>query len=303
MEVQNIIEEIKNWLLTSGLRILLIIFLGLIVHRLLRLVSNRSIKFVKDDKREDEMKKRADTINSLIKTIIGISIILIAATMILGEFGVEIGPILAAAGVLGIAIGFGSQRLVEDIISGFFILLENQLRVGDYVQTAGKSGIVEKVSLKLTVLRDIDGNVHFIRNGKIDIVTNMTKDYSRYLFEIGVAYREDVDEVMQVMKQVDEDLRKDASFASLILEPIDIMGLDQFADSALIIKARIKTKPLKQWKVAREFNRRLKKRFDDLGIEIPFPHMTMYMGQNKKGKYTTLNLSHLNNAENDMNGI
>jgi small conductance mechanosensitive channel len=233
---------------------------------------------------EGEAKKRADTLGSLLRYILLVAISLTAFIMILGEFGIAIGPILAAAGVVGLALGFGSQHLVQDIISGFFILLDDEIRVGDYVTTVGKGGTVERLNLRMTVLRDFSGNVHYIRNGQIDIVTNMTKDYSRYLFEIGVAYREDVDEVFEVIKLVDEDLRQDPQYGPMILEPIEIMGLDQFADSALIIKARTKTKPIKQWKVAREFNRRLKKAFDERDIEIPFPHLTLYAGQDKKNQ-------------------
>jgi len=206
--------------------------------------------------------------------------------MILGEFGVKIGPILAAAGIVGLAVGFGSQQLVQDIISGFFILLEDQIRVGDVVEIAGKSGLVEKVSLRMTVLRDLSGNVHFVRNGKIDFVTNMTKEYSRYVFDIGVAYREDVDAVMQVLKEIDAELRTDDAYKDDILEPLEILGVDRFADSAVVIKARTTTKPIQQWRVAREFNRRLKKRFDALGIEIPFPHLTVYPGLNRDGTTT-----------------
>jgi small conductance mechanosensitive channel len=210
--------------------------------------------------------------------------------MILGEFGIAIGPILAAAGVVGLALGFGSQHLVQDVISGFFILLDDEVRVGDYVAASGKSGVVERINLRMTVLRDFAGNVHYIRNGQIDIVTNMTKDFSQYVFDIGVAYREDVDEVFEVIRLVDEDLRSDPEFGPLILEPIEIMGLDQFADSALIIKARTKTKPIKQWKVAREFNRRLKKAFDERDIEIPFPHLTLYAGRDKKNEAAPIHL-------------
>lgn len=288
---ENMFEAAKNWIMTSGPRIILIIFLGIVVYWLLRVLMERSVKFVQDQKREDEMKKRAKTLNSLLKKILGISILIIVTAVILGEFGIELGPILAAAGVLGIAIGFGSQRLVEDIISGFFILLENQVRVGDVIETAGKSGFVENVGLRSIILRDFSGNVHFIRNGKIDIVTNMTKEYSRYVFDIGVAYKEDIDEVAALIESVDTEMRNDPKYSDDILEPIEIMGLDQFADSALIIKARTKTKPLKQWIVAREFNKRLKKIFDANNIEIPFPHVTLYMGQDKKGNYTALNIN------------
>ena len=151
------------------------------------------------------------------------------------------------------------------------------------VNIADKGGLVESVNLRMVTLRDLAGNVHFIRNGEISVVTNMTKEYSRYVFDIGVAYRENVDEVIEVIKQVDAELRADEAFKRDILEPIEILGLDQFADSAIIIKARTKTVPIRQWAVGREFNRRLKKRFDELNIEIPFPHTTLYMGRDKDG--------------------
>jgi small conductance mechanosensitive channel len=211
--------------------------------------------------------------------------------MILEKLGIQIGPILAAAGVLGLAVGFGAQKLVEDVISGFFILLEDQIRVNDVVVISGTGGLVEKVNLRMVVLRDLAGNVHYIRNGSIGTVTNMTKEYSRYVFDIGVAYREDTDEVVEVIKKVDEEMRADSGFKDLILEPIEILGVDKFADSAVIIKARTKTKPVQQWAVGREFNRRLKKKFDELGIEIPFPHTTLYMGQDKNGNSPALNVS------------
>jgi small conductance mechanosensitive channel len=238
-----------------------------------------------------EFKKRADTLGSVIRYVLNIGIVVIAIIMIMGELGIEIGPILAAAGVLGLAVGFGAQSLVKDIISGFFILLQDQIRVGDVVQIAGKSGLVEDVNLKMTILRDLAGNVHYIPNGEINVVTNMTKGYSRYVFDIGVAYREDVDEVMEVMRKVDEEMRNDPEFQKDILEPLEILGLDQFGDSALIIKARTTTKPIKQWRVAREFNRRLKKKFDELNIEIPFPHVTLYMGQDKNGQAPPMTVS------------
>jgi small conductance mechanosensitive channel len=211
--------------------------------------------------------------------------------MILAELKIPIGPVLAATGVVGVAVGFGAQHLVQDIISGFFILLDDQIRVGDVVQVADKGGLVERLNLRMVVLRDLSGNVHYVRNGKIDIVTNMTKDYSRYVFDIGIAYRENVDEVIEIIKQVDEELRSDPAFGPDILEPIEILGLDQFAESAIIIKARTKTKPIKQWGVAREFNRRLKRTFDEKDIEIPFPHVTLYMGQDKTGEAAPLNLA------------
>ncbi len=282
-----------NWFVSSGLKIFLILLFTLILIKFLKIVIDRIFQSVQKSKRrhdDDEFKKRLDTLKSVMRYLFSILLYIVAVSMLLRELGIDIGPILAAAGVLGLAIGFGAQSLVKDLISGFFILLEDQIRVGDVVQIADKSGLVENVNLKMTILRDLAGNVHFVPNGEIAVVTNMTKGYSRYLFNIGVSYREDVDEVMDVIKLVDEDLRNDPDYSSDILEPIEILGLDEFADSALIIKARIKTKPIKQWRVAREFNKRLKKKFDERNIEIPFPHTTLYFGMDKKGLAPPLNI-------------
>ncbi|MCX7966204.1 MAG: mechanosensitive ion channel family protein, partial [Syntrophorhabdaceae bacterium] len=212
--------------------------------------------------------------------------------MILKELGINIGPVLAAAGIVGLAVGFGAQSLVKDVIGGFFIILEDQIRVGDVVEIGGKSGLVEKIGLKTTVLRDLSGNVHFVPNGEIKVVTNMTKEYSRYVIDIGIAYKEDVDRVMEVIKEIDEELRNDPEFKDDIIAPIEILGLDQFASSSIIIKARTTTLPIKQWRVGREFNRRIKKRFDELGIEIPFPHLTIFMGTDREGNQPPIKIIH-----------
>ncbi len=290
--MQVYLEKLGDWFLSSGFKILLIFVIALIVIKAADILSVRIISSVKKYKRKDEeeFKKRADTLKSVIRYIFNITVIIISIGMVLQELGINVGPILAAAGVLGLAVGFGAQNLVKDLIAGFFILLQDQIRVGDVVEVAGKSGLVEDVNLKMTILRDLAGNVHYIPNGEISVVTNMTKGYSRYLFEIGVAYRENVDEVIEVIKKVDEELRNDPDYASDILEPMEILGLDQFAGSALIIKARTKTKPIKQWRVAREFNRRLKIEFDKKDIEIPFPHLTLYMGKDKQDQSPPLNV-------------
>ena len=285
MNIEQYLDTVGKWFLGSGLQIILVIILMLIALRVSKVLSARMLTVFSKRKKDDvEFKKRADTLASVIRYVLTVLIFIVAIMIILGELGIEIGPIIAAAGVVGLAVGFGAQSLVKDIISGFFILLEDQIRVGDVVQIAGKGGLVEKVNLKMTILRDLAGNVHYVPNGTIDVVTNMTKDYSRYVFDIGVAYREDVDEVIEVIKKVDESMRNDPNFGSDILEPIEILGLDQFADSAVVIKARTMTKPIKQWGVAREFNRRLKKAFDEQDIEIPFPHVTLYAGQPKEGQ-------------------
>jgi len=278
------VDQTVDWIIRSGPRVVVILVLMLIGVKLSGVVAGRVFAFVgRRRKMDEEYKKRADTLSAVIAYLISVTVVVVAALMILSELDIQIGPVLAAAGVVGLAVGFGAQHLVQDVISGFFILLDDEIRVGDVVQIADKSGLVERLNLRMVVLRDLSGNVHYVRNGKIDIVTNMTKDYSRYVFDIGVAYREDVDEVIKVIKQVDEELRSDPAFGPDILEPIEILGLDQFAESAIIIKARTKTKPIKQRNVAREFNRCLKKTFDEKNIEIPFPHVTLYIGQDKTG--------------------
>jgi small conductance mechanosensitive channel len=285
-------NQTVDWVIKSGWKVAVILAVMYVGIKLSTVVSSRLFAFLGRRKAMDEeYKKRADTLSSVIGYLLSSTIVTIAALMILSELGVQIGPVLAAAGVLGVAIGFGAQHLVQDVISGFFILLDDEIRVGDVVEIAGKSGLVERINLRMVVLRDLSGNVHYVRNGKIDVVTNMTKDYSRYVFDIGVAYREDVDEVIRVIRQVDEEFRSDDQFSPDVLEPLEILGLDQFADSAVIIKARIKTRPCKQWSVGREFNRRLKKRFDEKNIEIPFPHVTLYMGQDKAGQAPALKLA------------
>lgn len=290
-DVDEILKSTGDWLITSGLRIFLILILTLVAIKAVQLLMDKLFHRLFRNHTDDmEIQKRSDTLKSVSRNLTNITIVIVAVMMILDQLGVKIGPILAAAGVVGIAVGFGAQQLVKDIIQGFFILLDDQIRVGDVVQIAGKGGLVENVNLRMITLRDLAGNVHFVRNGEITVVTNMTKEYSRYVFDIGVAYREDVDEVIEVIKRVDADLREDPEYKTDILEPIEILGLDQFADSAIIIKARTKTKPIRQWAVAREFNRRLKRTFDELDIEIPFPHMTLYAGQNKDGSAPPLNV-------------
>lgn len=288
MDINTFLGTTGEWMMTTGARLLVILVLTLIALKMARVLSNRLFKVVMKARLEAEMQKRAETLRSLVRYVLSITILAIAMIMVLGEFGVKIGPILAAAGIVGVAIGFGAQHLVQDIISGFFILIEDQIRVGDVIRTAGKAGLVEKVNLRMTVLRDLSGSVHYIRNGQIDVVTNMTKEFSYYVFDIGVAYRENVDEVTEVIQEVDEELRQDPEFKDLILEPTEVLGLDRFADSAVIVKARVKTAPIKQWTVGREFNRRLKQKFDERNIEIPFPHLTLYMGQDKDGSAAPL---------------
>ncbi len=288
MDMHEMWSKAVDWFSTSGFQVLVILIFtsGMLIS--VRLVGGRLIASYKKRQEDGESQKRAETLGAMLRYVISIVVLSLGLMLLLEQFGIQLGPLLAAAGVAGIAIGFGAQHLVSDVIRGFFIMMNNEIRVGDVVEVAGKSGVVESINLRITVLRDLSGNVHYVPNGKIDIVTNMTVEYSRCTIDIGVSYRESVDEVIEVMREVDQDLRADEIFGKVILEPIEILGLERFDDSAVVVRARYTTKPIKQWNVKREFNRRLKIAFDSRGIEIPFPHLTLYIGQDKDGKAAAL---------------
>ncbi|MBB4265016.1 mechanosensitive ion channel domain-containing protein [Roseospira visakhapatnamensis] len=230
-----------------------------------------------------ERGQRERTLLPLLRNVLSVFLVVVVTLILLSELGLDIAPLLAGAGVVGLAIGFGSQKLVQDVITGVFNLLEDTIAVGDVVQVGGHAGVVEAMSIRSLRLRDLSGNLHTIPFNGVDTVTNMTKDFSFYLMDIGVAYRENTDEVCQVIRDIGAELQQDPEYGTVILEPVEVLGVDGFQDSAVIIKARIKTKPIMQWWVGREYNRRLKMRFDALGIEIPFPHMTLYFGVDKDG--------------------
>ena len=274
-------EYFAEKVLPGAVNVLVILVLMLIALRISKLISTRVWKIFQNRKGDVEFQKRADTLSSVIRNVLNFTIVSVALVMILGEFRINIGPMIAAAGIAGLAVGFGAQTLVQDVISGFFILLEEEIRVGDAVEIAGKSGMVEKVDLRMTTLRDVSGNVHYVRHGKIDVVTNMSKDYSNYVFDIPVGYREDVDRVLQVIRQVGRGLCEDPAFKDDILAPIEVFGLDRFAETAMFVKGLTRTKPTRQWGVAREFNRRLKKAFDEEHIDMPFLPISLYVGGNR----------------------
>ncbi len=284
MLTQEIIQKALTWLIATGMKILLVIIIVMILFRFSRVFSRHMEKIFLRDREDEESKKRAHTLANLVNQSIRVAILIITVITILSALDIQIAPLLATAGVAGLALGFAAQSLIRDVINGFFIVLWDQIRVGDVVSVAGKSGLVEAVSIKMTVIRDLSGNVHYIPNGLIDVVTNMTQDYSCYVFDVGVSYFECVDHVIETMKKVDEEMRAVPSMADDILKPLEVLGLERFDESAMIIRARITTKPLKQWQVAREFNRRLKKAFDREGISMPFPHVTMFVGKDKSGK-------------------
>jgi len=193
--------------------------------------------------------------------------------LVLGEFGIDLKPILAGAGILGLAVGFGAQTLVKDVITGFFILLENQIRVGDTVTAAGCTGVVEAVNLRTTVLRDFDGTTHIIPNSAITVVTNATRDWSRALLDVGVAYKEDTDRCELVLREVGASIEKDVAFAKKLIGPFEYLGVVKFDDSAVVLRVLVKTQAHDGPAVLRELRRRVKKAFDKAGIEIPLPHV------------------------------
>lgn len=220
-----------------------------------------------DSRNQTRVKTLLPIIRNIVLSVFGVFFLMI----LLSEIGMNIAPLIAGAGMIGVAIGFGAQNMVKDFISGFTIILEDILRVGDVVTVAGCNGMVEKITLRKVQLRDFAGVVYTIPFSEITTIQNMTKNFSYYPIEIGIGYSHSTDHAIDVMRAVDEDLRADADFGRLILEPIEIVGVDRFADSAVIIKGRIKTRPVKQWDVGREYNRRLKIAFDANSIEMPFP--------------------------------
>ena len=231
------------------------------------------------DKDRIAAEKRVKTLIGLLKTISLTLVWVVAVVMSLDQIGLDITPILASAGIAGLAVGFGAQNLVRDVINGFFMILENQVRVGDVAIVNGTGGLVEAISFRTITLRDQSGTVHIFPNGTVTTLANMTKDWSAYVLDIGVAYKEDTDRVSTVMREVAKELQEDPEIGPKILEPIEILGVDKFGESEVVIKARLKTIPIQQWTVGREYRRRLKKAFDEKGIEIPFPHRTLYMGE------------------------
>jgi small conductance mechanosensitive channel len=276
----------RDWLAGSGWRLLLIAASAYLLTRAVHfLVESLQIFLVSRDGPETdrlEQRKRVETIGQLLRVVVTLVIAGVASLMALSIFAIDITPILTGAGIAGLAVGFGAQNLVRDVISGFFLILENQVRLGDVVSINGKGGLVESIRLRTIVLRGLDGTVHVFPNGAITELSNMTKDFSFAVLDVGVAYKEDVDRVTAVLVEVADGLRADPAHGPNILEPLEVLGVDAFAESAVVIKIRIKTVPIKQWAVGRELRRRIKIAFDAKGIEIPFPHVSLYAGEASK---------------------
>lgn len=273
------LEQVAEWGTTHGLRVVIIAIVAFVLVRLVGILVSRFEHEVSQNARLEvlERAKRAKTLGGLVQNVLTTLVVAVSSLMILREIGLDITPILTGAGILGLAIGFGAQALVKDIISGFFMILENEVRVGDVVQIDSHGGMVEEMNLRTIVLRDFEGTVHIIPNGSVTAVMNRTKDFSYYVIDLPAPYETDTDTVAALVRKVGADLRDDGAFAPFILADIEVVGVDAFADSSVTIKVRIKTMPLKQWEVGRELRRRLKKAYDAAGISFPYPTQTHHM--------------------------
>jgi small conductance mechanosensitive channel len=265
------------------LRVLAIIALAWLLMGLSRKLIRMFRNYMNARSDSAEETRRIETLARVFRYISTVVISLVAGMLALSELGLSIAPILGAAGVVGLAVGFGAQSLIKDFFNGFFLLLENQIRQGDVVEIAGKTGAVEDITLRYVRLRDFEGSVHYVPNGLITTVTNKSRGYAYAMVDVSIAYRESIDEAYAVMREVAVKLRETEGFAEKILEDIDIAGVQDWGDSAVVIRCRFKTVALEQWGVRREYLRRLKDAFDARGIEIPYPHMTVYAGQDKRG--------------------
>ncbi len=272
-------DKIEDWALDHGLTIggiaifvvIAIIAINIIVPRLVRVTTQTRLA----GKPQEEIEQRAETLTHVFTRTGATLLIVLGFFTVLPELGVNIGPLLAGVGIAGIAVGFGAQSLVKDIISGMFILIDNQYGKGDVVEIADKTGVVQDIGLRRTVLRDLDGIVHYVPNGEIVVSSNMTQEYSRVNLNVSVSYSEDLDRVMAVINQVGEELAADDDWKAVILSPPRSLRVDSFGDSGIDIKILGDVQPIRQWEVMGELRRRLKRRFDEEGIEIPFPHRVM----------------------------
>ncbi|MGE5348122.1 MAG: mechanosensitive ion channel family protein, partial [Actinomycetota bacterium] len=271
--------QVVPWLVDHGIKIAVIIVLAFILNRVLQKIVVKAVRAsVKSDENTspDAEKKREDTLISIFSRALNILILVIAIMMVLGEAGVEVGPLIAGAGIVGLAVGFGGQYLIRDIITGLFLMLENQYRIGDVVTIEGFSGAVQDISLRKTTLRDLNGTVHHIPHGSITKVSNQSKDFARVNLDMGVGYKTDIRLLETVINKTGIELAADPAFSEAIISPPKFIRINEFADSAIIVKILGDTRPLMQWEVAGELRRRLKEAFDREGIEIPFPQRVIH---------------------------
>lgn len=280
-------ENVGNWFLSTGIRVIVIIVASYAIYRVLKLIIHRAVELYirRNQKRHTSfwVQNRSRTLSSALITTAGVVIGIIALFLILPEFGINIAPLLAGAGVVGLAISFGAQSLIKDMLNGIFILLEDQLNLGDVVKIADITGTVEEINLRRIVLRDLDGAVHTVPNGQITTVSNFTRDWARVNLDIPVSYGEDLSHVMSVINRVGNELAQDPNFGPKIKTPPQSLRVNKFGDSGIEIKVLGETRPSMQWEVTGELRRRLKVAFDQEGIEIPWPHVKLYFGNTPPG--------------------
>ena len=284
VDISPALTAVGGWLLEHGILMLVIILLSYLTYKVVRVIVPRlTTRLVtvrgKGRSARQEIAKRSSVLSKFLTTAIGSAIVIAAIFMILSEIGLDITPLLAGAGVVGIAIGFGAQSLIKDFLNGLFIILEDYYSKGDVVRIAGVAGLVEEVNLRRTILRDLDGIVHIIPNGEIKIASNFTRNWSRVNLNIPVAYGEDLDKVIAVINRVGKELAEDETFGPMIIGTPKVLRVDKFGDSAIEIKVLGETQPIKQWDVMGELRKRIKKAFDEEGIEIPWPHVKLYFGE------------------------
>ncbi len=271
-------ETLLSWFTLHGIKILVILIAVVLINRVGKKFIEKTVKkAIKHVDHEAEV-KRENTLIGIFSGGLKVVVWLVAIMTVLPEFGIEVGPILAGAGILGVALGFGAQYMIRDFLAGLFIILENQYRVGDVVCLDDTCGGVEDVTLRKTVLRDLDGKLHHIPNGAFKKAANLTGDYSRAHMNVSVAYKEDLDKVMALINKVGREMAKESPWKDYIIKPIQVAGPgpDKFGDSGIEIKVLGETKPLKQWDTLKEFRRRLKVAFDKENIEFPFPQMSVW---------------------------
>lgn len=277
-------ETLTPWLLNHGVRILLIIIGVFLINKFGKTIVDKIVRsMVKGDKYSSPQaeKKREDTIIKIFYGTFRVMVIIISLMMIMSEIGIDIGPIIAAVGVSGLAVGFGGQYLIRDIIAGLFILLENQYRVGDVIKINDIVGTVENITLRMTILRDLDGTVHNIPNGVIKVASNMSKDFSGINLDMEVAYNSNIEQVLETVNQVGKELAKDTDWKDKVTQAPYFARINDFGDSAIKIKILGQTKPLQQWDVTGELRKRLKAAFDEKGIEIPFPQQVIHWNKDE----------------------
>jgi len=278
MNTQNIIQNLVPWFWSNGVKILAIVLVAFLVGHFGRKLISKMIKKGVRDGTKEATEKRQKTLVRIFSGALKLIIWLVAGMMVLSELGLDIGPILAGAGLLGVALGFGAQWMVRDFLAGLFIIMENQYRVGDVVCLDDTCGFVEDITLRKTIMRDLDGKLMHIPNGSFKMAANLTQGYSRAHLNISVAYKEDIDRVMEVINKVGKEMAQESPWKEDIVKPIQVLGPgpNDFLDSGIEIKVLGETKPSKQWDVMKEFRRRLKKTFDKENIEIPFPQMSIW---------------------------